>query len=172
MPYNILFKTDSDVVNLMWFYAHKIVERNCQEIKERKRENLKINFFKKIHTPLFRIEWWYAKVQGPVMKVNRKKCLTCGKCIEDCPNHNIEMKKGKIVFHNRCSLCMRCTFFCPTSAISIGLLNRWKVQGPYNFAMMNYEDLPVLRDNRRNRRLYKPYFDRWSKELNLINLSK
>ena len=38
-------------------------------------------------------------------------------------------------------MCMRCSFYCPKAAIKIGLFERWKVNGAYNFNNPNdYED--------------------------------
>ena len=38
-------------------------------------------------------------------------------------------------------MCMRCSFLCPKSAIKIGLFEKWKVNGTYNFNNANkFED--------------------------------
>ena len=43
-------------------------------------------------------------------------------------------KSGEVKFHHNCLMCMRCSLYCPTSAIDIGFLQGWKVNGRYNFA--------------------------------------
>ena len=54
------------------------------------------------------------------------------------------MENGHPVFHSGCLLCTRCSFSCPENAISLGLLEGWKVNGPYNFRKI-MED-PGLQD--------------------------
>ena len=36
-------------------------------------------------------------------------------------------------------MCMRCSMYCPKDAFSIGFINSWKVNGPYNLEKMNNE---------------------------------
>lgn len=56
----------------------------------------------------------------------------CQKCIKDCPVHNIKLKNNRIVFSHKCVMCMRCSFYCPSNAIKIGFLEKWKVNGKYD----------------------------------------
>lgn len=44
-------------------------------------------------------------------------CILCGKCIELCPAHNIELKDGAITFLDRCVACIGCYHRCPKKAI-------------------------------------------------------
>lgn len=62
------------------------------------------------------------------------------KCVRDCPTHNIYYEDGKIKFRHSCQMCMRCSFFCPVDAISIGNINSWRVNGAYNFRTIENND--------------------------------
>lgn len=44
-------------------------------------------------------------------------CVQCGKCIDLCPADNISLKDGKIVFADRCVICLGCYHRCPRKAI-------------------------------------------------------
>lgn len=49
-----------------------------------------------------------------------KACISCGKCVKDCPLKNIRLENGKPVWEDRCTHCMACICGCPTSAIEYG----------------------------------------------------
>ena len=83
-------------------------------------------------TSAFRIEQWFSHRNGKMFRVGGD-CIRCMKCVSDCPRGNISVKNGKITFSGDCILCTRCSFSCPKGAISIGLLDFWKVNGPYKF---------------------------------------
>lgn len=131
MPYNMIFRHSPEMVKNEWIYASALVRLHCREIREGKIEKVHTNFLKGWFLPLFRIEWLYARLQGPAMKVDEKKCLHCMKCVKNCPMDNISFRDGKFVFGTNCALCVCCSFNCPTKAISIGLLNGWRVNGEY-----------------------------------------
>ncbi|MFA6829442.1 MAG: EFR1 family ferrodoxin [Bacilli bacterium] len=158
MPYNMIFRHNDPMVKQMWIYAKAMAKLNCREILRGDKEKVRIGVLRKWYAPLFRIEWIYAKLQGPFMKVDSKKCIGCNKCIDNCPTHNIDMRNGKIRFHNKCTLCVRCSFNCPTSAISIGLLNGWKVNGQYPIEeLANDENLTFPYIGKEDKGVYKMY---------------
>lgn len=44
-------------------------------------------------------------------------CVSCNKCVERCPLHNIGLVHGKPVWNGNCTHCMACIGGCPTEAI-------------------------------------------------------
>ncbi|MBE6856829.1 MAG: 4Fe-4S dicluster domain-containing protein [Ruminococcus sp.] len=58
-----------------------------------------------------------------------EKCISCGKCVKECPVNNIEMKEGAPVFKEKCLNCYSCINRCPKEAINIG--NRTQKNGRY-----------------------------------------
>jgi Pyruvate/2-oxoacid:ferredoxin oxidoreductase delta subunit/flavodoxin len=48
-----------------------------------------------------------------------EKCTKCKWCIKNCPTNNIVFKDDKIIFEDRCIICMRCYNFCPNKAIQM-----------------------------------------------------
>ncbi len=46
-----------------------------------------------------------------------ERCISCGVCAEMCPTGNIYMEKGKPVFGNKCTTCLRCIYGCPERAL-------------------------------------------------------
>lgn len=50
--------------------------------------------------------------------VNKKKCVSCKKCVKKCPVDVISMVKGKArINHDECINCGKCAKVCPVKAI-------------------------------------------------------
>lgn len=47
------------------------------------------------------------------------ECIRCGRCVENCPTHNIKLQDGKITFGKQCMTCLRCVSVCPAQAIDV-----------------------------------------------------
>lgn len=45
------------------------------------------------------------------------ECISCNKCVQNCPLNNIELVSGKPVWKGNCTHCMACIAGCPTEAI-------------------------------------------------------
>lgn len=65
--------------------------------------------------------WFCGKTkdytQNP--KIDREKCVGCGKCEQLCPMNNIHIEKGKAVAGGKCTMCYRCFSECPERAITL-----------------------------------------------------
>ncbi|MBR7063619.1 MAG: phosphoribosylaminoimidazolecarboxamide formyltransferase [Treponema sp.] len=46
-----------------------------------------------------------------------EKCISCGKCVSNCPFGVISLENGKPVFEGKCQMCMSCISKCPKAAI-------------------------------------------------------
>ena len=133
MPYNMIFRHSPEMVKSEWIFARGLALLHSREIMEKKKENVRTSPLKAWFVPLFRIEWLYARAQGPFMRVDMDKCLKCMRCVKRCPCDNItfDSDRNKFKFGTKCALCVRCSFSCPSCAISIGLLNGWRINGDY-----------------------------------------
>lgn len=133
MPYNMIFRHSPEMVKSEWLYAQRLADYSCKKIMEGEVEKVHSCNAAAFFVPIVRILWIYARVQSPFMKVDSKKCINCQKCVKVCPYGNIsyDAEKNKFKFGNNCVLCVACSFGCPTCAISIGLLNGWRINGDY-----------------------------------------
>lgn len=64
----------------------------------------------------------YAKMERKLakdVKIDIKKCNTCGVCTINCPTHNLMVEDGQITQKGICTICYRCVNLCPQKAISI-----------------------------------------------------
>lgn len=53
------------------------------------------------------------------MKVDKEKCIGCGKCLDDCLVNDILMVEGKAKIKNKiCINCGHCIAICPINAVS------------------------------------------------------
>ncbi len=180
MPYNMIFRHTDEMVKSEYIYANALIDLHCREILEGKREKVRVFPLKYWFVPIVRILWLYAKVQGPFMYADKEKCLKCNKCVKNCPLGNIRFDeiKDKYVFGTNCVLCVSCSFGCPAKAISIGLLNGWRVNGSYNIektiarAELEFPVFPKLKGFKGF--LYKGYYRKADRILqeNGVNLAK
>lgn len=53
------------------------------------------------------------------LKIDKEKCIGCGKCTSLCPMGNIHMNKKQAVSGNQCTMCYRCVSKCPAQAITL-----------------------------------------------------
>ena len=130
MPYNMIFRHSDAMAKHMLSYMHRLVPIHVSSLLSGRREKERHRPLSSMISAILRIEWIYARLQGPWMKAG-SSCTGCGLCARKCPMGNIDMVNGHPVFGMNCSLCVRCSFSCPADAISIGMLNGWKVNGPY-----------------------------------------
>lgn len=51
--------------------------------------------------------------------ISDEECTKCKWCIKNCPTNNIILKDDRIIFEDKCIICMRCYNFCPNKAIQM-----------------------------------------------------
>jgi ferredoxin len=53
--------------------------------------------------------------------VNREECVSCGTCVEECPEEAITLDDEEIAVVNKekCTECKTCVDACPSEAISM-----------------------------------------------------
>lgn len=161
MPYNILFRTKEDFVRYEMEYNLKYIKYMCNNLTNIK--EYKVTLFERFITFIFKIQRLGCKVNSRLYKVDKEKCLRCRMCTSSCPTNNIEYnrEKRKIVFKDKCIMCMRCSLNCPGNAISIGLLERFKVIGKYNLLEISKLDntYDFSKEDKKFYKKFKPYFD-------------
>ncbi len=162
MPYNMIYRHRDEMAKQMWIYAKAYVKYCCGELENYRREKVKQPVYKTFYAPLFRIEQLFSHLHGPLFKVDGKKCVNCNRCINCCPENNIEYKDGKFRFGKKCVLCMGCSFGCPTDAIHVGIFGLWKVNGSYRLEELAKDEslpFPYVPDKAKGiYRLYKKYY--------------
>jgi NAD-dependent dihydropyrimidine dehydrogenase PreA subunit len=168
MPYNIIFRFPGDLVRQMYYYALKHSKIVATDIMNNRVSRIKAPLFFRLVARVFRIQRLGAVLNGRLYRVREDRCNFCLRCVRDCPAGNIRVNSAggrgkKFRFGFSCQMCMRCSFYCPADAITIGLLNAWKVNGPYRFGYTEQDENPDWRFiNKRTKgfyRVYVPYFE-------------
>ena len=67
------------------------------------------------------------KLATPYPRIDKKRCVGCGKCAESCPQHTISLRDGKAVIrYQNCIRCFCCHEMCPKHVVQIKRL--WLVR--------------------------------------------
>ena len=171
MPYDMIYRHKQKMAFRMWDTAQKLIPIDARTIIEGKSEMYKQVKCAALWAWFLRIEHFGSKFNGLFYSVNKKKCINCHKCVNNCPIENIKLKDGKIKFGAKCTMCQRCTYFCPTDAIRTGMFNSWRVNTPYKFeytdddnAYDNTNPINVKRANFYNSFWCKSVYPRYFKE--------
>ncbi len=78
--------------------------------------------------PLYRIAGFFGqrlyfghktKRYSSKLKIDKEKCIGCGKCEKLCPMKNITVLEQKAVSGSQCTMCYRCINKCPRQAITL-----------------------------------------------------
>ena len=100
--------------------AEPVINRTIRYIKnDRPLPQTDISFKDKINSGIVN------RIFYPLIVHSRKfyatsDCISCGKCANVCPLHNIRMKNGKPAWGKSCTHCMACISRCPKEAIEYG----------------------------------------------------
>ncbi|MCH5148283.1 MAG: EFR1 family ferrodoxin [Clostridiales bacterium] len=170
MPYNMIYRHNDEMAKHMWIYAHALADINCREILEGKREKVKRSAILGCWMPPIRfIEQKFAHMHGTAFKVDKKKCVGCNRCVNVCPQNNIEVADGKYKFGHKCVLCMDCSFGCPKDAVKVGVFKFWKVNGSYRLDELKGDEslqFPYIPTRAKGiYKLYKKYYRECDKRL-------
>lgn len=164
MPYNIMFRYPEAIAKHMYAHNIKLATVIARKVISGKNCLPRYHFPTIILMYLARLQWLGAKINGPLIHVQKQLCTACGLCIRNCPGENIGIKKGYPKFDHRCTMCMSCATVCPVDAVRPGFLNNWRINGGYDFQGFNADDsLPSVAINEETKgyfRLFRSYYDK------------
>ena len=133
MPYNMVFRHSDEMASLMWATARQRIPSAARQIVSSKGTCPAASFSARFMSCICRIEHGFYPLNGRLFRVDRKRCMRCMQCVNNCPTKNIRYENGRFHFGGKCIGCTRCSFNCPGAAIHIGLLDFMRVNGPYDF---------------------------------------
>lgn len=134
MPYNIMFRYNDGLVKQMYLYAEQLAKVSAAKITGGSKEVIHGNPMSLFANFVCKLVWLGGPICGITYHADNEKCIHCNKCVNNCPTKNIKIcKNGKIKFGGHCMMCCCCSMNCPTDAISMGIMNGWKVNKPYPF---------------------------------------
>lgn len=172
MPYNIVFRYNDALAKQMYLHTKDMAAVVADRIAAGTARKIFFNPFAVLISYLFRLQWFGAFLNGPLIHVNKALCTGCGLCAKMCPAQNAQMRGGYPRFGCRCAMCMGCAFRCPQDAVRPGLLNPLRVNGPYPFEKLAEDDsVPAEFINANTKgyfRLFRPYYERTYREITAL----
>jgi NAD-dependent dihydropyrimidine dehydrogenase PreA subunit len=161
MPYNIIFRFPDNLIKQMYGAAKRQSGTLADTVIAGKTSFIKYTALHRLISWIFRIQRPGARLNGRCYGVRRDRCTRCMGCVRDCPAGNIRLEKGRFRFGWNCMMCMRCSLYCPADAITIGLLNAWRVNGSFRFeALEKDKTLDGRFITGKTRGLYRIYVSR------------
>ncbi len=85
--------------------------------------NKEITPSKKLYTPITSFiahMFWKKEKKWQQAFFSDERCDLCGACVGLCPENNIKIEKGRVLWGYDCDFCLRCLHRCPQKAIQIG----------------------------------------------------
>jgi len=176
MPYNIVFRYPDALARQMFLHTRGMARVIADAVAAGQPQKLRHPAWAVALQYLFRLQWFGAWVNGPLIHVNKGKCTGCGLCAQRCPAGNIRMEGGRPRFSWRCTMCMGCAFRCPKDAVRPGILNAWRVNGEYPFKKLAAdESIPATFVNEHTKgyfRLFRRYYERTNAEIRALEGGK
>lgn len=124
MPSNFAHRYTDKQATQALVAANSTTALIAKDIAASKTHFMQPSFGTKVLSFLARIEWIGAPIIGKFFYA-KKDCVHCLKCVKNCPEKNIAMKRERVGFKFSCGICMRCVYQCEKNAIHI----RW----PFKF---------------------------------------
>lgn len=73
--------------------------------------------------------WFIRHAMSPVPFFSTDACVGCGRCVRQCPMHNVELTADRCpVWGKDCAFCLRCYHTCPHHAVGYGRFTKGKGQ--------------------------------------------
>lgn len=171
MPYNIMFRYPKEIVKHMYLHNIKLTKVIAKKIIKQESFLPKYYPWTILFMYLARLQWLGAKINGPLIHVNKKKCTSCGICIKKCPSNNIQFVNEFPKFDHLCTMCMCCVSVCPMDAVRPGILNGWRVNGGYAFKKYLLDDsIPMImidNDTKGYFKLFRSYYSKSNANIDL-----
>ncbi|MEG1528111.1 MAG: EFR1 family ferrodoxin [Clostridia bacterium] len=139
MPYNILFRYPDSLAKQMYLHTKSMAKQIVDKVLSGKSDKIHYSLPAIMWSMSFRVEWLGTKLNGRLIKAT-DKCVGCGKCVKICPMNNISLVNGVAKFGHKCTMCMACAMACPQNAVKAGIVNRFKVNGNYDFEKLASDD--------------------------------
>lgn len=172
MPYNIMFRYKDQLAKQMYQHTLSMSKVIAYDIHMNKSKKIHFNWLLLPIMYLFRIQWFGAKINGPLFYAIKDLCISCSQCASVCPTNNIIMKDGIPTFGGDCTMCMACVMHCPTDAIRPGIVSKWRVNGTYPFESLAHDDLIsadfIHEGTKGYFKLFKKYYEKTNEEIKSI----
>lgn len=101
--------------------AEKKIDRAVQSIKNGKPPQEGIGLLYHLAGLFGQRLYFYNKTKRYTdnIKIDRQKCIGCGKCASLCPMNNLSIDRNLVRAADRCTMCYRCINTCPKQAITL-----------------------------------------------------
>lgn len=101
--------------------AEQKIEMAVQELKNGHPTQDGLRFWNHLAGLFGQRLYFYNKVRNysNQLKIDKSKCIGCGKCVSVCPMKNISLLGEQAMPHGKCTMCYRCISRCPAQAITL-----------------------------------------------------
>lgn len=101
--------------------AEKKIDNAVKCMKNGKPPQEGIGFFYHVAGFFGQRLYFYSKTKQYTnkLKIDKKKCIGCSKCVGLCPMKNLSIENYLAKAGDRCTMCYRCINICPKKAITL-----------------------------------------------------
>lgn len=101
--------------------AEKKIDQAVQNMKHGKPPQEGMGFWSHMAGLFGQRLYFYHKTKHYTdkVKIDSRKCVGCGKCVEVCPMKNLRIEHNFAMAGEKCTMCYRCINMCPKQAITL-----------------------------------------------------
>jgi ferredoxin/flavodoxin len=138
MPANCITRTPKELSLMLLKVLPDKVEKIVADLLSGVVRRTEPYLFDRVISRLTEVQKEGSKLYGKKIKVG-SACNGCGLCAEACPTGNIRLQNDLPVYSDRCCLCLRCIYNCPTKALQPGIGRRFILKGGFSLNELEKE---------------------------------
>jgi ferredoxin len=143
MPANVFLRTPPKTTQALINITTKKSNKIAEDIKNGINKKARVIITDRLMAAIGALEHRGAKKFGRQLWAD-ESCNLCGICAKNCPEGNIRIEEEKVIYNDKCGLCMGCVYICPMKSIHAKYMKFFILKDGMHFPIKG--DMPLYED--------------------------